>query len=289
MSPLTKIFVVLLVLLSVTLTAGTVVFVYRADEAAKTIATVRAENEKQKALQASLNAAAGEAQSQLAQARANHQNALSTLNGTLLAAQQTLADREVTVAELTSKNTIQEASMARLAEALKASEDTKAKLQEIVVALRTTADENSKRIADLNASVSDLTNRLEVTERERRFLAEQYNAAQANSAQLSAAVKDAGLSVAKLMETAGTSAGAPKINAVIRDVRTIAAIPYATISVGSADSVKPGMQFKIIDRNRGDFLGILTVENVLLNEATGRLEGPRIADIGPGSEARTQL
>jgi hypothetical protein len=289
LSPLTKIFVVLLVLLSVVLTAGTVVFVYRADKAQTTISGLQLQNTATQSKLAQAEADSLAARAELAASRQNQQASVAAINQTLLATQQTLADRDVTVAELTSKNTIQEASLARLSEALKASEDTKTKLQEVVVAQRVVADDNTKRIAELNASVSDLTNRLEVTERERRFLSEQYSAAQSTTSQLSAAAKDAGLSVANLLETAGTRAGAPRINAVVRDVRTIAAVPYATISVGSADSVKPGMEFKIIDRARGDFLGILTVESVLLNEATGRLVGPRVPDIGPGSEARTQL
>jgi hypothetical protein len=81
---------------------------------------------------------------------------------------------------------------------------------------------------------------------------------------------------------------APPINGVVRNRRTIAGQEYATISVGSADDVAKGMQFKVVDRNTGDFLGTLTVEAVEPNEASGRLTGPKIADIRPGVEVRTQ-
>ena len=81
----------------------------------------------------------------------------------------------------------------------------------------------------------------------------------------------------------------PKINGVVTDVRTIAGRPYATISVGSVDNVVKGMQFNVIDRDSGNFLGILTVDTVEPNESTGQLQGPRVADIHKGHEVRTQL
>jgi hypothetical protein len=49
------------------------------------------------------------------------------------------------------------------------------------------------------------------------------------------------------------------------------------------------MEFKILDRQGGNFLGTLVVDSVEPNEATGRLEGPKVAEIRPGVEARTQL
>jgi hypothetical protein len=82
---------------------------------------------------------------------------------------------------------------------------------------------------------------------------------------------------------------APAINGVIRAVKPIGGIPYATISVGSADGVAKGMEFKVVNRGTGDFLGILTVDSVDLNESTGRLSGPRTNDIRSGAEVKTQL
>jgi len=53
--------------------------------------------------------------------------------------------------------------------------------------------------------------------------------------------------------------------------------------------VSKGMVFNVIDREQGDFLGYLEVDSVEPEEAVGRLTGPRVADIRPGSEVRTQL
>ena len=64
---------------------------------------------------------------------------------------------------------------------------------------------------------------------------------------------------------------------------------YATISVGSSDQVQPGMEFKVINKATGDYLGALVVDSVSPNESTGRLSGPHVPDIKAGVEVRTQL
>ena len=53
----------------------------------------------------------------------------------------------------------------------------------------------------------------------------------------------------------------PPIAGQVREVRDIAGRKYATISVGSAEGVAPGVEFKVISR-AGDFLGTLVVDSV---------------------------
>jgi hypothetical protein len=59
--------------------------------------------------------------------------------------------------------------------------------------------------------------------------------------------------------------------------------------VGSADQVAPGMEFKIINKNTGDYLGSLVVDTVTPNEATGKVTGPKVGEVRAGVEVRTQL
>ena len=73
-----------------------------------------------------------------------------------------------------------------------------------------------------------------------------------------------------------------------RDV-ACALLIYRTISVGSTDSVTKGMEFKVIDIRNQQFLGTLRIELVEANEATGRLQGPRVQDVHAGAEVTTQL
>ena len=155
--------------------------------------------------------------------------------------------------------------------------------------LRTSNDTFVRQASDLNASVSDLTNKLDVTERERKLLAEQLTQATGEAQRLGAgAVKGAGITPDRAGEYVNRS-GMPAINGVIRARQNIAGREYATISVGSADGVTRGMEFKVVDRTTGNFLGTLIVDTVEPNEAVGRLEGPRVAEIRPGVEVRTQL
>ena len=77
------------------------------------------------------------------------------------------------------------------------------------------------------------------------------------------------------------------LDGVVRDKTVIGGVPYATISIGSADQVQKNMQFKVVDHDR--FLGYLTVDTVEPHEATGRLEGPHVNDIKSGVEVKTQL
>ena len=145
-----------------------------------------------------------------------------------------------------------------------------------------------KRNSDLNLSVSDLTNKLEVADRERTNFQEELAEAKTQSENYVKIIKDLGGNPNGVGGVAA-NLGAPPINAVVRDTRSINGIPYATISVGSADSVTKGMEFNVIDRDHAQFLGKLTIDSVQPNEATGRLDGPGINSVHSGTEVRTQL
>ena len=288
MSPLTKLFVILLVVLSLLLTAATVVFVSQVEDYKKNADNNKqlldAERSKSESLRNEAEAARATAQESVRQASAQIEQSKQQMNGL----QQQVIAGDAQLGQAKSQAAIQSADLTRLAEALKASEDTKSHLQDQVADLRGGNDKMLQQNAQLNQTVTDLTNRLEVTERERKFLAEQLTETKNQADKQSSMLKDMGVTQAQ-MASAGSNAGAPPINGVIRAVRPIAGIPYATISVGSADSVAKGMEFKVINHDTGDFLGVLTVDSVELNESTGRLSGPRIGDVRPGAEVKTQL
>jgi hypothetical protein len=134
--------------------------------------------------------------------------------------------------------------------------------------------------------VNELTSTLEQTEAARRNLAEQLAEARNRAEQMGAQLKGVGLSTEQLA-AAGTRV-APQVSGQVREVRPIAGIPYATISIGSNDGVRRGMEFRVVNPQTGDFLGMLTVESVELNESTGRLSGPKVAQIRQGNEVRSQ-
>jgi uncharacterized protein (DUF3084 family) len=286
LSALTKVFVVLLVILSMLLSAATVVFV-NSDNAQRT--TLSATNAR---LNQELKRAT-EARSEMEAAR---QIALDNLSNAMQQNEQLkqqmnnqqvqLIDRATQLGQAQSQLAMLSADITRLSEGLHASERTKASLQEQVTELRRVNDQRLTENTQLNQAVSDLTNRLDVTERERRNLAEQLAETRSRADQLGAQIRGLGLS-AEQTAAAGSRVG-PQVTGVVRQVRPIQGIPYATISVGSNDGVRRGMEMRVVNRDTGDFLGMLTVESVEINEATGRLQGPRVADIRAGSEVRTQ-
>ncbi len=285
MSPLTKVFVVLLVILSMLLSAAIVVYVNAEDAKRNTLAaTVNQLNQELK--RATDARSEMEALRQISEDNLkNAQQQIESLKQQNNNSQAQLIDRATQLGQAQSQLAMQSADITRLTEGLKASENTKASLSEQVTELRKINDQRLSENTQLNQSVSDLTNKLEVTERERRNLAEQLTEARARGEQLSMQLRGVGLSPQQL-EAAGSRIG-PSVNGVINEVRPIAGVMYATISVGSNDGVRRGMEFKVV--SGGNFYGILTVETVELNESTGRLSGPRINDIRRDMEVRTQI
>lgn len=81
----------------------------------------------------------------------------------------------------------------------------------------------------------------------------------------------------------------PPINGVIIQRQTIGGEPYALISVGSEDDVKLGMQFNVVDAETNQLLGFVTIEEVDDQVSIGKLHGPRIEQIAPNDEVKTQV
>jgi len=286
LSPLTKLFVGLQVVLSIALAAGVIVYVNTAQNYQQTIETEKTARQKSEQEKNSAIAAL-QAERQTAQAAAaDSQNQVNAYKATVTQLQQQLAAAAGAVADEKSKVTLLTTQNGTLADAVKASQDAQGKLNTAVADLRKVNDQAMQRQSELNASVTDLTNRLDVTERERKYLAEQLAQGQAETQRLSRIITENKLPITA--PGVATRSG-PPINGVVRETRMIANIPHATISVGSSSDVRQGMQFNVVDRQSGNFLGILTVDRVEANESTGRLTGPAVAQIAPGAEVRTQL
>lgn len=287
MSPLTKLFVVLLVILSLLTTAATVVFVNQTQNSAKMLTDARKELESARAEAREAEAAAGAQRDQAQEAIRNAQNQIEQFRQSANQLQMRINELAAQNADSTTKTTLMSADNTRLTEALKAAQETNARQADQITQLRTTGDERLKQNVELNTRVTELTDQNQVLERELRFANEQLTEAKTTVDKQGAMLKDAGIN--PKMASAGTGAGAPPINGVIRARRDIAGIPYAVISVGSNDGVTRGMEFKIVDRASKQFLGVLTVDSVEPTEATGRLAGPNLNAVRPGVEVRTQL
>ena len=288
MNPLTKIFVVLHVVLSLLLTAGLIVFINRTENfAAKMAASanaLQAANNRANAAESDASAAREAATAAVAAVNAK----IKDVQAQLSAAQTQMDQKDAALAQAASSAALAAADSSRLTEALKASEDQKSKQQDIITQIRTDDAALVKKDSDLNITVSDLTNKLDVANRERENFGEQLSEAKSQNENLVKILGDNGITPNQVGGIRANG-GAVPINGIVRDTRVINGIPYATISVGSTDNVQKGMEFNIIDRQKGMFLGKMTIDSVEPHEATGRLEGPRVDDVKAGIEVRTQL
>ena len=288
MSALSKVFVALLVVCSLMLSSAVIVFVNKTQDVnAVRVAAEAKSQDADRRMQVALQEAAA-AKGSVATALASLQTQTAALQTEIAAKQLDISKREVDIATLSaqvSQNTI---SLTSATEALKASEMQKAKQEGQLGDLRQGTDKLTLEKSQLNLALSDTTNKLEVMTREWKYAKEQLAESSNTGDKLAKQVKDLGGNVAA--EVTGLKAGAPSINGVIREIKTLQDNrQWATISVGSADQVAKGMEFKVIDRANGTFLGVLTVENVQPNEAVGVLKGPKVADVKVGNEVRTQL
>ena len=290
MSPLTKLFVVLLVLVSVALSAGTITFVNQLDPLQTELKTTKSRLQAAEAL-------ANTSKTDLATAQQNLSAAQLTYNSDLAAAraetQRNAADvttRDAQIATLNNNLAVLTSANNSQSTALSVSEDSKSKLSEQVSTLRKDVDERLRQNADLSRRVNTLTAENDQLERARRALVEQYTDASGKAERQSRLLKDNGIPEAAI-ERAGTGAGAPDLNGVVNSRRNIAGIEYATISIGSRDYVTAGMKFQILDKSSGAFLGELRVTDVDENNATGTINADpsNLGRISAGNVVKTKI
>jgi myosin heavy subunit len=84
-----------------------------------------------------------------------------------------------------------------------------------------------------------------------------------------------------------TSEGTPQLEAVVSSVFNAGNKPWASITIGSKDNVEKGMKFNVV--NNKEFLGYLTIQTTEPTEAAGVLEGPAIEKVKTGDQVKTQL
>jgi hypothetical protein len=81
------------------------------------------------------------------------------------------------------------------------------------------------------------------------------------------------------------------ITARVQKTRDIDGVRYATINVGSADSVAKNMQLNVVDPVRNVWLGYIVVDSVDAHEAYGRVTGPpaNVSKVQQGAVVRSHL
>jgi len=207
--------------------------------------------------------------------------------------QQAINDSKVQIAQLQAEKTNLEATSNTLNSNLSLTTATLNKLQEQVNDLRTTNDGLVKRAEEDSRRLSELSSQSDTMEASLSSTQEKLQAELEKNQKLDGWVKDHGGSPDTITqgESLPTGPGAPAIAGQVVDKRLIDGNTYVTISVGSADGVTNGMQFYVVDRDSGQFLGIITVSNVDSNNSIGKLDGEpdKVAQVHAGNDVKTQL
>ena len=198
-----------------------------------------------------------------------------------------LATAAASEAAARTGETMAKADVNRLTSALNASTASSSEAGKSLASLRGEFDKLTAQLNDLNIAFNDTSNKLSVTEAQRRSLAEQFAEAKTSLDKFRDALKDRGIDPDRVV--GGVGAGAPSINGVVRSTFNTGGVDYAVISVGSEDAVKAGMEFNVLDQNSSRFLGKLQIVDVQANEAVGRIVANDTKLVVAGNEARTQF
>jgi chromosome segregation ATPase len=287
------VFVILLVVLSLLLCAGVVTFVNTsnfsktvADANQRSLTEAKADNARLSSTLSTMNASQTVALSE-------KDSVIKSLQDQLTASQQHVAQLDSDKAELTANLALATTAQTTANDALKAMQTAYAERNKNYDDLRVAYDKQQKQLVDDNLRIDDLTNTVDVSRHQSKYMGEQVAQLQENLSRANAVLKQNGLTVSNGAQNASASINADSgvaVNARVEETRTIGGVRYATINVGSADQVARNMQLKVVDPRSHQFLGYIVVDTVYPHQAIGRLEGPRVGDIQPQvSEVRSQL
>ena len=289
MSALTKTFVILLVVLSIVMTSGMIVWVNRSESFNKALQMSKAAQaaaERQNAqLAAELQDNKSESAKQLLLVQNlanNRQDQINTMAGQLTQAQ-------TEIASLRSQNEQATAALNTSSQAQQVAQKTVETMGAQISDLRKNLDSNAKRLVETELALSNFTNKYQVTNQQWRQALEEVAQLQGENKDLRERLNKAGVNP-QGQARAVNNEPLIHLEGVISDKRTIGGIPFATINIGASEQVAKGMTFKVIDpKSSQPFLGYVTITQVETNQAIGRLSGPRIDQIRAGNEVRTQL
>jgi hypothetical protein len=289
-SPLTKIFVMLLVVSSLLNAAAIVVYVNKelvTAQARDALATKNAALQRDiQAAEAKAGTAEGElvAQEQLAASEAAaRQSALDK-------AAADLASRDADNKQLLRNQQAQDGNLQALGAQLAIALET---IKQDAQTISDVRDSNAKLVqgqAENEAAAARQRQLAETYGRQVEYLNEQIKRAQDTIKAYSSVIEQNHLTVPT--ETAPTVSGVP-VSGVVQDKQVVNGVTYLTISVGSSDSVQPGMEFRVVDTQAQpqQFLGILTITQADANSAIGRLESDALLvdRVRKGVEVTTEL
>ena len=287
MSALTKIFIVLLVILSIVMAAGVVVWVNRQENFNVSLKKTQADLASAQVKASSASRDLENAQSAQKALEASYVGMVKSKDQEKAQLQQAILDKDTRIAELNTNLAQQTAASQSANSALEVAQKTLDTTMAQFADLRKSDLELQRQYAEATFRINDLLNKYETTNKQWQFAEEEVTQLQKDNQHLTQVLHQAGVSLANPK----TINGEPliRLQGVVRSKAYVGGIPMATIDLGSGDQVTKGMQFKLVDPSAKAFLGYLIVDNVEPHEAIGHLSGPHIDAVRPGTEVRTQL
>jgi len=287
LSALTKLFVVLLVICSLMLTAALVIFVNQQDTFLTAFTAAKSTLDQYKRDKNTAQQELTEAKTSANQIAAQAARAATDMQTTIAKLTDDAGKKDVEINKLNARIAVLDAAVSDLTNAAKLGQQNLGDLQKRYEAMVAESDKLRTNNAELNGANTDFEKRLDVAQRELRVLLEQITQLKKENTQARDALAQHNIT---LDGASDKKVAAPNLKGVIRTVKLSSdGILYATISLGSSDNVEKGMQFNVIDQNAMEFLGKLTVETVEPTQSFGRLEGPRIQNVKPENQVLSQL
>ncbi len=274
MSVLTKIFVVLVTLLSVALVAAMVPFVantedwrgkYNQERSAKLLAARLASN-KQEALDSERSAKLDEIQGksrEIQQLKANIEDLVDLQSRS----RAVIKKQEFDIASLEANESQSRAS-------LKVQIETNSAMGKELTERRDRTREQSKQLLQLDRRVSELDNDNEALTRHLRFYSEQIVAMEQATRRLEDVLARIPEPVIEkytgIKDRGNVIEARHDINGTVTDVRRVRDDTFVEVDVGRTSGVLPGMRFFV---KRGElYVGTLVITNVEQRNAAGRMK-----------------
>jgi len=287
-SALTKIFVVLNVILSLLLASAAIVYVNTQSTTSTQLTNAQTQNKQLSSDNASLKAAvAAKDTERLDMSRAKDEQ-INQLRAELAAKEQLLAKSESQNLELTSSLAQASAVNTSSSEALKMAQAVIGERATSYDKLRGDYDNLQKNLAETSLALDNSINSADVTRKQLLVANEQIAQLNLNLSKLNDTVRKYNIPVTENSNQINTDPGVD-VTAKVQEVRTIGGVRYATINVGSADSVAKNMRFKIVDPGSKQWLGYIVLDTVNIHDSYGRLDGPQINQVQQGAIVRSKF
>ena len=285
MSALTKIAVVLLVVASLLLSAGVVVFVNKVEDFRKTQMAQKDRADQESAANKNAQVQVQSLNAQLVSTSKDFNNQITALKTESSGKDATILDLKNQVAKLDQDKKGVEVAMGNLTKVQEGLQGQLAAAQAQITDLRKYRDQLVDERHSLNVQLTDALAKVDALNRAYKNAEERLQGKSAQLDDLQNKVKSAGLDIGNLPKRGNE--GAPQLEAVVSSVFNAGSKPWASITIGSKDNVEKGMKFNVINNN--ECLGYLTIQTTEPTEAAGVLEGPKVDKVKTGDQVKTQL